>query len=105
MFAKNFSEVTVGMQLIGWIKNLMPYGVFVEFPYGLVGLAPKSVSKALYVYMFLLSTSKPFCLNSLSSAFAFYFFSFPGHDRQVHQQHSDRLSTGSNGDGESDQPG
>nr|XP_040042477.1 protein RRP5 homolog isoform X1 [Gasterosteus aculeatus aculeatus]XP_040042479.1 protein RRP5 homolog isoform X1 [Gasterosteus aculeatus aculeatus] len=42
VFAKNFSEVTVGMQLIGWIKNLMPYGVFVEFPYGLVGLAPKS---------------------------------------------------------------
>ncbi|TNN71202.1 Protein RRP5 [Liparis tanakae] len=38
--AKDFSEVTVGMQLIGWIKNIMPYGVFVEFPYGLVGLAP-----------------------------------------------------------------
>uniref|UniRef100_A0A671UBI5 Protein RRP5 homolog n=1 Tax=Sparus aurata TaxID=8175 RepID=A0A671UBI5_SPAAU len=43
--AKDFSEVTVGMQLIGWIKNIMSYGVFVEFPYGLVGLAPKSVSK------------------------------------------------------------
>uniref|UniRef100_A0A671UEH3 Protein RRP5 homolog n=1 Tax=Sparus aurata TaxID=8175 RepID=A0A671UEH3_SPAAU len=40
--AKDFSEVTVGMQLIGWIKNIMSYGVFVEFPYGLVGLAPKS---------------------------------------------------------------
>ncbi|XP_049426867.1 protein RRP5 homolog isoform X1 [Epinephelus fuscoguttatus] len=40
--AKDFSEVTVGMQLIGWIKNIMAYGVFVEFPYGLVGLAPKS---------------------------------------------------------------
>ncbi|XP_044047425.1 protein RRP5 homolog isoform X1 [Siniperca chuatsi] len=40
--AKDFSEITVGMQLIGWIKNIMSYGVFVEFPYGLVGLAPKS---------------------------------------------------------------
>lgn len=42
MVAKDFSEITVGMQLIGWIKNIMNYGVFVEFPYGLVGLAPKS---------------------------------------------------------------
>ncbi|XP_068581648.1 protein RRP5 homolog isoform X2 [Cebidichthys violaceus] len=40
--AKDFSEVTVGMQLVGFIKNIMSYGVFVEFPYGLVGLAPKS---------------------------------------------------------------
>ncbi|KAK2919332.1 protein RRP5 homolog isoform X1 [Channa argus] len=40
--AKDFSEISVGMQLIGWIKNIMSYGVFVEFPYGLVGLAPKS---------------------------------------------------------------
>ncbi|XP_034544205.1 protein RRP5 homolog isoform X2 [Notolabrus celidotus] len=40
--AKDFSEITVGMQLIGWIKNMMSYGVFVEFPYGLVGLSPKS---------------------------------------------------------------
>ncbi|XP_044202134.1 protein RRP5 homolog isoform X2 [Thunnus albacares] len=40
--AKDFSEITVGMQLIGWIKNIMSYGVFVEFPYGLVGLSPKS---------------------------------------------------------------
>ncbi|KAK2815754.1 hypothetical protein Q5P01_026221 [Channa striata] len=40
--AKDFSEITVGMQLIGWVKNIMSYGVFVEFPYGLVGLAPKS---------------------------------------------------------------
>lgn len=43
--AKDFSEITVGMQLIGWVKNIMSYGVFVEFPYGLVGLAPKSVSE------------------------------------------------------------
>uniref|UniRef100_A0AAX7TKR6 Protein RRP5 homolog n=1 Tax=Astatotilapia calliptera TaxID=8154 RepID=A0AAX7TKR6_ASTCA len=40
--AKDFSEITVGLQLVGWIKNIMPYGVFVEFPYGLCGLAPKS---------------------------------------------------------------
>ncbi|RVE75743.1 hypothetical protein OJAV_G00001770 [Oryzias javanicus] len=38
--AKDFSEVTVGMQLVGWVKNIMPYGVFVEFPYGLLGLSP-----------------------------------------------------------------
>lgn len=42
IYAKDFSEITVGLQLIGWIKNIMAYGVFVEFPYGLVGLAPKS---------------------------------------------------------------
>lgn len=42
LFAKDFSEITVGSQLFGWIKNIMSYGVFVEFPYGLVGLAPKS---------------------------------------------------------------
>uniref|UniRef100_H3C389 Protein RRP5 homolog n=1 Tax=Tetraodon nigroviridis TaxID=99883 RepID=H3C389_TETNG len=40
--AKDFSEIKVGTQLFGWVKNIMPYGVFVEFPYGLVGLAPKS---------------------------------------------------------------
>ncbi|XP_029596083.1 protein RRP5 homolog [Salmo trutta] len=40
--AKEFSDITVGVQLIGWVKNIMPYGVFVEFPYGLVGLAPKA---------------------------------------------------------------
>lgn len=42
ILAKDFSEIVVGMQLYGWIKNIMAYGVFVEFPYGLVGLAPKS---------------------------------------------------------------
>lgn len=40
--AKDFSEISVGLQLVGWITNIMSYGVFVEFPYGLVGLAPKS---------------------------------------------------------------
>lgn len=44
----DFSEITVGMQLTGWIRNILDYGVFVEFPHGLVGLAPKSVSEWLF---------------------------------------------------------
>uniref|UniRef100_A0A3Q3LXH7 S1 motif domain-containing protein n=1 Tax=Labrus bergylta TaxID=56723 RepID=A0A3Q3LXH7_9LABR len=47
--AKDFSEITVGMQLIGWIKNMMSYGVFVEFPYGLIGLAPKSAMSDKFI--------------------------------------------------------
>ncbi|XP_075072317.1 protein RRP5 homolog [Mixophyes fleayi] len=39
---KDIAEVQVGMLLTGYVKNIMPYGVFVEFPYGLFGLAPKS---------------------------------------------------------------
>uniref|UniRef100_A0A673NID0 Protein RRP5 homolog n=1 Tax=Sinocyclocheilus rhinocerous TaxID=307959 RepID=A0A673NID0_9TELE len=39
---KNFSELQVGMQMFGWVKNIMPYGVFVDFPYELFGLAPKA---------------------------------------------------------------
>ncbi|XP_028827320.1 protein RRP5 homolog [Denticeps clupeoides] len=38
---KDFSDIQVGLQLTGWVKNIMTYGVFVEFPHGLVGLAPK----------------------------------------------------------------
>ncbi|XP_051723103.1 protein RRP5 homolog [Ctenopharyngodon idella] len=38
---QQFSELQVGMQMIGWVKNIMPYGVFVSFPHGLFGLAPK----------------------------------------------------------------
>ncbi|XP_056135664.1 protein RRP5 homolog isoform X2 [Lampris incognitus] len=49
LVAKNFSDITVGMQLIGWIKNIMPYGVFVEFPYGLFGLAPKSAMSDKFI--------------------------------------------------------
>lgn len=37
---KNFSELQVGMQMVGWVKNIMPYGVFISFPYGVFGLAP-----------------------------------------------------------------
>uniref|UniRef100_A0A3P9LQM6 Protein RRP5 homolog n=1 Tax=Oryzias latipes TaxID=8090 RepID=A0A3P9LQM6_ORYLA len=47
--AKDFSELTVGMQLVGWVKNIMPYGVFVEFPYGLLGLAPKSAMSDKFI--------------------------------------------------------
>uniref|UniRef100_A0A4W5L588 Protein RRP5 homolog n=1 Tax=Hucho hucho TaxID=62062 RepID=A0A4W5L588_9TELE len=47
--AKEFSDITVGLQLIGWVKNIMPYGVFVEFPYGLVGLAPKAAMSDKFV--------------------------------------------------------
>ncbi|KAM5141017.1 protein RRP5 homolog isoform 2-T2 [Mantella aurantiaca] len=39
---KDFSEVQVGMFLTGFIRNIMPYGVFVEFLRGLVGLVPIS---------------------------------------------------------------
>ncbi|KAM3865426.1 protein RRP5 homolog [Diretmus argenteus] len=49
MVAKDFSDITVGLQLIGWIKNIMSYGVFVEFPYGLVGLAPKSAMSDKFI--------------------------------------------------------
>ncbi|XP_066549502.1 protein RRP5 homolog [Amia ocellicauda] len=47
--AKTFAEVHTGMLLTGWIKSVMPYGVFVEFPYGLVGLAPKSAMSNKFV--------------------------------------------------------
>ncbi|XP_037545618.1 protein RRP5 homolog [Nematolebias whitei] len=46
---RDFSEITVGMQLVGCIKNIMSYGVFVEFPYGLVGLAPKSAMSDKFI--------------------------------------------------------
>lgn len=71
--AKDFSEITVGMQLIGWIKNIMSYGVFVEFPYGLVGLAPKSVSKRLCVASSTLKILSVFSTKILPLHF-FYFF-------------------------------
>ncbi|XP_048052287.1 protein RRP5 homolog [Megalobrama amblycephala] len=38
---QQFSDLQVGMQMLGWVKNIMPYGVFVGFPHGLFGLAPK----------------------------------------------------------------
>ncbi|XP_069609798.1 protein RRP5 homolog [Ranitomeya imitator] len=40
--AKEFSDLQIGMLLTGFVKNIMPYGVFVELPCGLVGLVPLS---------------------------------------------------------------
>ena len=42
--ATEFSGLKLGLELTGWVKNIMAYGVFVEFPHGLYGLAPKAVS-------------------------------------------------------------
>uniref|UniRef100_A0A8C5QWE8 Protein RRP5 homolog n=1 Tax=Leptobrachium leishanense TaxID=445787 RepID=A0A8C5QWE8_9ANUR len=39
---KDMSEVQTGMILTGYVKTIMPYGIFVAFPYGLVGLAPNA---------------------------------------------------------------
>ncbi|NWJ03942.1 RRP5 protein, partial [Crypturellus undulatus] len=39
---RSFSEIQPGMLLTGYVRNVMPFGVFVEFPYGLTGLAPKT---------------------------------------------------------------
>ncbi|KAJ8264298.1 hypothetical protein GJAV_G00147520 [Gymnothorax javanicus] len=57
--AKHFSEIEVGMELIGWIKNIMSYGVFVEFPHSLIGLAPISAM----CDTFLTSSDLPFQLG------------------------------------------
>ncbi|XP_046899644.1 protein RRP5 homolog isoform X2 [Hypomesus transpacificus] len=62
--AREFSDVKVGMQLIGWIKNIMPYGVFVEFPCGLVGLAPKSAMSDKFIS----DTTGPFQLGQTVGA-------------------------------------
>uniref|UniRef100_A0A8C3BB73 Protein RRP5 homolog n=1 Tax=Cairina moschata TaxID=8855 RepID=A0A8C3BB73_CAIMO len=41
---RNFSEIQPGMLLTGYVRNVMHFGVFVEFPFGVTGLAPKSMS-------------------------------------------------------------
>ncbi|XP_010009634.1 PREDICTED: protein RRP5 homolog [Nestor notabilis] len=38
---RSFSEIQPGMVLTGYVRNVMPFGVFVEFPFGVTGLAPK----------------------------------------------------------------
>lgn len=51
----SFSELQVGMVMVGWVKNILPYGVFVDFPHSLFGLAPKAVSRhSLSFFFFLL---------------------------------------------------
>lgn len=95
--AKDFSDITVGMQLTGWIKNVMSYGVFVAFPYGLVGLAPKSVSP-LHKTALCESRVNIRPLKSFPSVGS-------GHDRQIHQRHGDGLPAGPDGDRKGHQPG
>ncbi|KAM6185656.1 protein RRP5 homolog [Rhynchocyon petersi] len=46
---KNFSEIHPGMVLIGFVKSIKDYGVFVQFPSGLSGLAPKAVLSDKFV--------------------------------------------------------
>ncbi|KAM6105149.1 LOW QUALITY PROTEIN: protein RRP5 homolog [Pterocles gutturalis] len=38
---RSFCEIQPGMLLTGYVRNVMPFGVFVEFPFGVTGLAPK----------------------------------------------------------------
>lgn len=42
---RSFPEIQPGMLLTGYVRNVMPFGVFVEFPFGVTGLAPKVVSE------------------------------------------------------------
>ncbi|XP_062070933.1 protein RRP5 homolog [Lepus europaeus] len=46
---KNFSEIHPGMLLIGFVKSIKDYGVFVQFPSGLSGLAPKAIMSDKFV--------------------------------------------------------
>ncbi|KAM4704033.1 protein RRP5 homolog [Rhinophrynus dorsalis] len=46
---KEISEVQVGMSLTGYVKNVVTYGLFVEFPYSLFGLVPKSAISDKFV--------------------------------------------------------
>ncbi|XP_066517483.1 protein RRP5 homolog isoform X2 [Hoplias malabaricus] len=40
--ATSFTELKVGMTMVGWVRSIMPYGIFIDFPHGLYGLAPKA---------------------------------------------------------------
>ncbi|XP_020036363.2 protein RRP5 homolog isoform X2 [Castor canadensis] len=46
---KSFSEIQPGMLLIGFVKSIKDYGVFVQFPSGLSGLAPKGIMSDKFV--------------------------------------------------------
>ncbi|XP_012625869.1 protein RRP5 homolog isoform X4 [Microcebus murinus] len=46
---KNFSEIHPGMLLIGFVKSIKDYGVFIQFPSGLSGLAPKAIMSDKFV--------------------------------------------------------
>ncbi|XP_015350226.1 protein RRP5 homolog isoform X1 [Marmota marmota marmota] len=45
----SFSEIHTGMLLIGFVKSIKDYGVFVQFPSGLSGLAPKAIMSDKFV--------------------------------------------------------
>ncbi|KAL7990641.1 hypothetical protein Chor_014071 [Crotalus horridus] len=47
--AKSIVDIQPGLLLTGFVRNIMSYGVFVEFPYGLTGLAPKSAMSDKFV--------------------------------------------------------
>ncbi|KAG8523597.1 Protein RRP5 [Galemys pyrenaicus] len=46
---KSFSEIHPGMLLTGFVKSIKDYGVFVQFPSGLSGLAPKALMSDKFV--------------------------------------------------------
>ncbi|XP_037353757.1 protein RRP5 homolog [Talpa occidentalis] len=46
---KSFSEIHPGMLLMGFVKSIKDYGVFVQFPSGLSGLAPKALMSDKFV--------------------------------------------------------
>ncbi|XP_045147375.1 protein RRP5 homolog isoform X1 [Echinops telfairi] len=46
---KSFPEIQPGMLLIGFVKSIKDYGVFVQFSSGLSGLAPKAVLSDKFV--------------------------------------------------------
>ncbi|KAM7072820.1 protein RRP5 homolog isoform 1-T1 [Molossus nigricans] len=46
---RSFSEIHPGMLLIGFVKSIKDYGVFVQFPSGLSGLAPKAIMSDKFV--------------------------------------------------------
>ncbi|XP_078079096.1 protein RRP5 homolog isoform X2 [Mustelus asterias] len=46
---KDVLDLQVGMQMPGLMRSVVAYGVFVEFPHGLVGLAPKAAMSDKFV--------------------------------------------------------
>ncbi|XP_004680525.1 PREDICTED: protein RRP5 homolog [Condylura cristata] len=46
---KSFSEIHPGMMLMGFVKSIKDYGVFIQFPSGLSGLAPKALMSDKFV--------------------------------------------------------
>ncbi|XP_071503484.1 LOW QUALITY PROTEIN: protein RRP5 homolog [Diadema antillarum] len=46
---RNFEELQAGMDLVGVMRHAMSFGVFVEFPNKIVGLAPKAAMADEYV--------------------------------------------------------